>query len=87
MNMSGVMELETSVLQCEDKLQAPAALHTHTHPPGTHWLQDWLGLRTGLDFVAERKITAPARYRRPHVQHIASNFPDRTVLAHITSYN
>jgi hypothetical protein len=34
-------------------------------PPGTPWIRDWMGHRTGLDWVAEGEKSCPSRESIP----------------------
>jgi hypothetical protein len=46
---------------------------------GTHWIEGWMGPRSGLDDVEE--ILNPTETRTPtprSVQHVAGHYPDLT---------
>jgi len=42
------------------ELHAPATSSLGKGPPDTHWLGGWMGLRAGLNAVAERNNPYPA---------------------------
>jgi hypothetical protein len=42
---------------------APLPLDPRVSAPGTHWIGGWVGPRTVLDAVVERKIPAPVETR------------------------
>jgi hypothetical protein len=40
----------------------PRSLYPQGRRPGTHWIEDWVGPRTGLDMVSKKKIPIASRY-------------------------
>jgi len=51
-------------MEVSGQFHAPIALPSVIRAPGTHWTEGWVGLRAGLDMVANRKfpIIAPTGY-------------------------
>jgi hypothetical protein len=43
------------------QFHAPAALHPRERPPGTHWIEAWVGNITGLVATVKRKISCPCK--------------------------
>jgi hypothetical protein len=46
----------------------PRPLYPQGKATGTHWIGGWMGPRTGLDAVANRKIPSPHRESNPRTQ-------------------
>jgi len=46
-------------------------LISESRAPGTHWIGDWVGPRSGLDAVVKNPINFPAGNSTPAVQPIA----------------
>jgi hypothetical protein len=62
------------------ELHAPAAL-PRERASGTHWIGGWVGPRTVLDVVVNRKIPSPpppreSNPRSPIVQPVAQRYTD-----------
>jgi len=48
------------------QLHDPIALPPGKDPSGIHWTEDWVGLRAGLDLVAQKEIfLSPCRESNP----------------------
>jgi hypothetical protein len=45
-------------MEASGQVYATAALSPGKNP-GTHWLEDWMGPKTGLDVLGERKKDPP----------------------------
>jgi hypothetical protein len=71
MKAYGVLEIQlqaflTSTLGGGEWLFSRLGHFTHGEKAlGTHWMGGWMGLRAGLDAVAERKIPCPCRQSNP----------------------
>jgi len=48
-------------MEVSGQFHAPAVLSPMERAPGTHWIGDWVGPRTGLVAVVKRKIPSPRR--------------------------
>jgi hypothetical protein len=55
------------------QLQAPAALIPGEIAPDTHWIENWVGLRAGLDAVEKTMLPLP---ETPAVQRVARRNTD-----------
>jgi hypothetical protein len=44
-------------VSCE--LHASAALSMDKEPPGTYWIEDWVGLRAGLGIMKKKFLPLP----------------------------
>jgi hypothetical protein len=57
---------------------AQAAIYPRGKDPSTHWIENWVGPRAGLDAEARRKIICPCRGLSPVLQSVGRHYTDGT---------
>jgi hypothetical protein len=64
-------------MEVSGQLHAPAALLQDKQPPGTHWIEGWVGPRAGLDGMIKRKNPCTWQQSNP-------GGPTRSLVATLT---
>jgi hypothetical protein len=63
-------------MEVSGQLHAPTASPLGKRSPGTHWIGDWEGPRTGLETVSNGKIPSPRQESDPDHRPVASRYTD-----------